>query len=123
MEVREDGLPSCTRYAVLERTQHFSLVQCFLETGRQHQIRVHLASLGHPLVGDKLYGPDERYFLQAMQGELDDVARERLRLSRQALHSYTLGFVHPQSKERVELQSQLPSDMAELLESDRRPMA
>jgi len=119
IEARPDGLEALTRFQVRERTRHFSLVQCFPKTGRQHQLRVHLASIGHPIVGDKLYGPDEQYFLDNIEGELDEIAKGRLRLSRHALHSYTLRFRHPERKEEVEYSAPLLDDMRKFLEENR----
>ncbi|MAE76658.1 MAG: RNA pseudouridine synthase [Planctomycetes bacterium] len=112
--VRSDGLSAITRFKVLQRAEDLSLVECFPETGRQHQIRVHLASIGHPIVGDKLYGPDETWFLQAMEGNLSAAASARLRLPRHALHSHTLRLQHPRTNEQLDLTAVLPTDMADL---------
>jgi 23S rRNA pseudouridine1911/1915/1917 synthase len=90
----------------------YAWVVCGLETGRQHQIRVHLASSGAPVVGDKLYGPDEGAFARAADGQLtsDDLAR--LELPRHALHAARLELAHPMTGERLELEAPLPPDMA-----------
>jgi len=84
-----------------------SLVECRLETGRTHQVRVHLASIGHALLGDPLYGrasPAVRLVLQ------------QLRFQRQALHAAVLGFVHPVTSGRLRFTSDLPPDMKELID-------
>jgi RluA family pseudouridine synthase len=119
MTVREDGMPSQTGYRVLERRSGCALVLCRLHTGRQHQIRVHMAAIGHPLVGDKLYGEDEGIFLRELAGELTDADRAALDMPRQALHAHRLVFTSPKSKRRVEVVSPLALDMREWLE--RRP--
>lgn len=115
MGVREDGLQSLTRVLLRERGKEVSLVECFPRTGRQHQIRVHLASIGFPVVGDKLYGGDEQLFLRGIDGSLTSDDLERLRLPRQALHSHTLTLEHPVTREALELRCPLPEDMARLL--------
>jgi 23S rRNA pseudouridine1911/1915/1917 synthase len=90
----------------------YALVRCTLETGRQHQIRLHLASLGAPVVGDKLYGPDETAFARGVDGQLtaDDVAR--LELPRHALHSARLALPHPMTGAPLVLEAPLPADIA-----------
>ena len=88
-----------------------SLLACTLETGRTHQIRVHLAHIGHPLLGDSVYGSGFR----TKAAQLGNSAREALEgLGRQALHAYMLGFEHPESGHYVEFQSELPADLARL---------
>jgi 23S rRNA pseudouridine1911/1915/1917 synthase len=89
----------------------YARVRCALHTGRQHQIRVHLASLGAPIVGDKLYGPDERMFARAADGELTDEDRARLELPRHALHAARLALPHPITGERLEVRAPLPDDL------------
>jgi 23S rRNA pseudouridine1911/1915/1917 synthase len=114
MAVRADGLPCRTDIEVLERFAGRSLVRCDLFTGRQHQIRVHLAARGHPIVGDKLYGDDDGLFLRAAAGELTSEDRRVLVLDRHALHHHRLAFESPVAG-RVEVTSPLPQDMADLL--------
>jgi len=109
------ALHASTVFEVLEtRTasgRTYALVRCELETGRQHQIRVHLASLGAPVVGDKLYGPDERAFARAADGELttDDVAM--LEMPRHALHATRLALAHPITGAPLAVEAPLPPDM------------
>jgi RluA family pseudouridine synthase len=119
MTVREDGMESQTGYRVLERRKGCALVLCRLYTGRQHQIRVHMAALGHPLIGDKLYGEDEGVFLRELRGELTSADRASLDLQRHALHAHRLVFTTPKTGKRIEVVSPLANDMREWFE--RRP--
>ena len=114
MGVRAEGLPSRTRWRSVMSQKNHTLVECFPETGRQHQIRAHLDWLGHPIVGDKLY-PDERIFADYQDHGWDAVA-ERLALSRHALHAAWIRFPHPLTGEPVEIASELPSDLKGLIE-------
>jgi 23S rRNA pseudouridine1911/1915/1917 synthase len=101
-----DGKPSVTHYEVLEMLPAASLVEVHLETGRTHQIRVHMAALRHPLVGDLTYGADP-------------ALAQRVGLSRQWLHAMRLGFAHPADGRRLEVTSEYPADLARSLESLR----
>jgi 23S rRNA pseudouridine1911/1915/1917 synthase len=118
MEVREpDGLTAVTKYRVLARAFEHSLVALAPSTGRQHQLRVHLSSIGHAIVGDKLYGPErEAPFLEYIETGLTPELELRLGLARQALHAFTLGFAHPVSGAPCDLRAELPEDMCALWE-------
>jgi 23S rRNA pseudouridine1911/1915/1917 synthase len=109
------GLASATSFEVCDRRgrgdKRYALVRCTLHTGRQHQIRVHLAALGLPVVGDKLYGPDERLFAKGADGLIDATDRERLELDRQALHAAELEIDHPSTGARLRLEAPLYPDM------------
>jgi 23S rRNA pseudouridine1911/1915/1917 synthase len=116
--VREGGREAVTHWEVLQRFTGSdgkavaSLLACRLETGRTHQIRVHLAHIGHPLLGDDSYGPGYR----TKAALLSPPAQEALAaLGRQALHAYLLAFEHPRSGELLEFRSELPADLARLL--------
>ena len=110
-----DGLPSLTEYRTLEVRGARSLVELHPRTGRQHQIRAHLAHVGHPVVGDKMYGPDESLFLEYLEtGMTEDLAR-RAGHVRQALHAAALELVHPFTKAAVRIESPLPEDIAGLM--------
>ncbi|HEY5723560.1 MAG TPA: RluA family pseudouridine synthase [Allosphingosinicella sp.] len=100
------GKRAVTHYRMLEPLRDSALVECRLETGRTHQVRVHMASIGHPLLGDPVYGR-----IKTAHREL----LKRLDFARQALHAAELGFVHPVSKENLSFKSDVPSDMQELL--------
>jgi 23S rRNA pseudouridine1911/1915/1917 synthase len=112
---RVGGQPARTGFRVEERYRGFTLVRLKLFTGRHHQIRVHLSAIGHPIVGDKVYGLDERFFLMYFEGKLDDEAMERLLLPRQALHAQSLTVLHPGLEERVSIEAPLPDDLREFL--------
>lgn len=99
-EVREDGQFACTHYHVLKRHQAFTYLELELETGRTHQIRVHMSYLKHPLLGDDLYGGDVSL------------------IERQALHCKKIKFVHPFLQEEMVFTAPLPRDMGELLKAD-----
>lgn len=100
MSINErNGKPAVTHYHVLNRFRDYTHIECRLETGRTHQIRVHMASIGHPLLGDAVYGP----------------ARCPYRLEGQTLHAGVLGFVHPRSGEYMEFSAPLPEYFEKLL--------
>lgn len=96
----KQGRPAITHYKVLERFGDFTYIQCELETGRTHQIRVHMASIGHPLLGDQVYGP-AKCPIKGLQG--------------QTLHAMTLGIIHPRTGEYLEVDAPLPEYFVELL--------
>lgn len=99
----KNGRDAITHYRVLERFGKYTYIECQLETGRTHQIRVHMTSLGHPLLGDCVYGPAKQPF--ALQG--------------QTLHAGVLGFIHPRTGEYMEFQAPLPAYFEELLQKLR----
>lgn len=113
MAVSERGRPAATRYLVKRRFRVHSLVQVTLESGRTHQIRVHMAHIGHPLVGDPTYGGRLRV-PAAASPELAETLR---RFNRQALHAAELALRHPQTGEHMRWQSSLPCDMQTLLDA------
>ena len=114
-----EGKPAQTRFVVEKRFSKegspFSLVRAFPQTGRQHQIRVHLKHHGFPLVGDKIYGPDEMYFDRFSKGQLEEEAWKKLRLPRHALHAAAIRFVHPSTRQAVTFVSDLPEDLRAFL--------
>lgn len=117
ISVAVDGWPSRTDWRVVSRHRDCALVSCSPFTGRQHQIRVHLQAIGHPVIGDKIYGPDEALFQKSLDGELDARDLELLGLPRHALHNHRVVFRSPASGERVEVVSALPDDMRRYLEA------
>jgi 23S rRNA pseudouridine1911/1915/1917 synthase len=100
------GKRAVTHYKVLGVTNAAARIECRLETGRTHQVRVHMASIGHPLLGDPVYG-------RAPAQKLRELLN-RLNFRRQALHAQKLGFVHPVTKDRLSFESAVPQDMQEL---------
>ena len=111
MAVRFDGKPSVTHYRVLRRFGHHTHVQVTLETGRTHQIRVHLTHLRYPLVGDQAYGGR----LQLPRGASDQLKETLRGFKRQALHAARLGLEHPMTGEYMEWEVPIPDDMQHLL--------
>ena len=115
MEVNPDGLSAFTHYEVLARTPQHAFLALFPRSGRQHQLRVHLAALGCPIVGDKLYGPErEAAFLEYIETGLTPELLARLGHPRQALHAHTLEFVHPGTRQPFCSVAPIPQDMTEL---------
>ncbi|HEY4554629.1 MAG TPA: RluA family pseudouridine synthase [Bacillaceae bacterium] len=102
MTVTENGKDAVTHFSVIERFDQFTFVECVLETGRTHQIRVHMKYIGYPLAGDPKYGP-----------------RKTLSADGQVLHAGVLGFSHPRTKEYLEFEAPLPAYFEELLQSFR----
>jgi 23S rRNA pseudouridine1911/1915/1917 synthase len=113
------GKESRTRFQVLQRFtrdgEPFALVRCFPETGRQHQIRIHLREVGFPLVGDKMYGPDPGYFDRFSRRCLEPEAWVRLRLPRQALHAARIVFPHPGTGQEAVFEAPLPEDLTDFI--------
>ncbi len=103
MSVVDDGKEAVTHFNVLEHFKDYTLIECELETGRTHQIRVHMKYIGFPLVGDPKYGP-----------------KKTLDIGGQALHAGVIGFDHPVTHEYIERSSELPNDFKDLLEDIRR---
>lgn len=121
--LRGGGKPARTNYALFERYGDpsrplASLVECRLETGRTHQIRVHLAHLGHPLIGDPVYGRARSLPRPKTPGEAEAIENVRT-FPRQALHAFVLGFKHPANQKRLRFESPWPADFAKLVASLR----
>ena len=108
------GLPSATRVIVEQRTERYALIRCTLETGRQHQIRVHLAHAGFPIVGDKLYAHGDDAFVEYCDEGLTPELAELFVLPRHALHAARLTVPHPDGGS-ITGEAPLPADMAALL--------
>lgn len=104
MAVVFGGREAVTHFNVLERFGQYTLVECILETGRTHQIRVHMASIGHSIVGDPLYG----------------IKKEKFNLNGQLLHAKTIGFVHPRTGKMMEFTSDIPEYFENVLEKLRK---
>jgi 23S rRNA pseudouridine1911/1915/1917 synthase len=115
----EDGKHAVTHYRVLEPFGYISLIECRLETGRTHQIRVHMSSVGHPVFNDEWYGGDK-----IIKGTTFSKYRQFIRncfetIPRQALHAKLLKFVHPRSGKELSFDSELPEDMQQVIEKWR----
>ncbi len=114
--VQEDGAAALTRFAVVETFGNHSFVHAFPETGRQHQIRVHLSAAGHPILCDKLYGKRRRL----AEGDLkNEPGRGECILDRQALHCAEMGVNHPITGEEISFEAPLPADMSRVLSALR----
>jgi 23S rRNA pseudouridine1911/1915/1917 synthase len=103
MDIVEDGRHAVTHFTVLERFKNYTLIEARLETGRTHQIRVHMSHMGHPVVGDPVYG----------------IKKQRFNLKGQALHAAVLGFLHPRTGEYMEFDAPLPDYLKSLIEKIR----
>lgn len=101
MTITPNGKEAITHYKVLKNMGKYTLIECQLETGRTHQIRVHMSSINHPLLGDEIYGPKTCPF----------------KLQGQVLHAKTLGFIHPTTKEYIEFDSELPTYFTKLIDT------
>lgn len=99
--VSDDGQEAITDYEIIKELNEFSVVKCSLQTGRTHQIRVHMAAIGHPLLGDTLYGTESSL------------------IGRQALHSYKVSFVHPVTNKIINLTCGLPDEMQKIVDYDK----
>ena len=96
-EISNEGAPSVTHYEILKNFDNYCLVKFILETGRTHQIRVHSKYIGHPILGDTLYGNSSNL------------------INRQALHAYKINFIHPINNKKMEIISDLPNDIKKLI--------
>ena len=112
MAVREDGRDAITHFRLRERFRAHTALECRLETGRTHQIRVHMQHLRHPIVGDPLYGGP----LKLPKGATEELAAQLRGFRRQALHAETLEFAHPVSGAPVRVSAPVPADMLQLLQ-------
>ena len=110
------GQPSLTRFVVEKRLRHFTVVRLLPRTGRAHQLRVHMAWLGYPIVGDKVYGPDETLYLQFIEKGVTNEMLDILLLPRHALHAERVAFLHPRTQQPCAFQASLPDDMKMFIE-------
>jgi 23S rRNA pseudouridine1911/1915/1917 synthase len=119
----EGGQAASTRFERVGIWGDYSLVECFPKTGRQHQIRVHLESAGHPIVGDKLYGMPESEALRFYERKhLTPEAEAKLLHPRHALHAAWIQFVHPITQQKMEFSAPLPSDLQNFLDRQKLPI-
>ncbi|MFM9829558.1 MAG: RluA family pseudouridine synthase [Sphingomonas sp.] len=108
MAIVERGKRAVTHFRLIRPLRNSALVECRLETGRTHQVRVHMASIGHALLGDPVYARTKQVHRAALEG---------LSFKRQALHAARLGFVHPVNSNALSFESELPDDMRRLLDT------
>ena len=115
-----NGKPAVTHYRVLERFGNYTYIECQLETGRTHQIRVHMASIGHPVTGDHLYNNGDPFLYRKLNGDFRRIEGEGEKstseyIDRQALHAYKLSFIHPITGKKLCLEVPMPHDMEEMI--------
>lgn len=115
----EYGKEAITHYKVLERLGYVTVVQCQLETGRTHQIRVHMKHIGHPLFSDELYGGDRIVKGTVFTKYKQFVDNCFAICPRHALHARTIGFIHPRTRQPIQFESQIPQDMQQLIDKWR----
>ncbi|MBL8859719.1 MAG: RluA family pseudouridine synthase [Planctomycetes bacterium] len=118
MAIAVDGQDCRTSWRLIEPRGDVSLVACEPFTGRQHQIRVHMAAIGHPVVGDKLYGDDDTLFERGLAGALTPADMRALGMDRHALHNHRTAFRSPATGERIEVVSAMPEDMRAFFDRD-----
>jgi len=114
--VRQGGRPAVTHWRVLERFHGFCLLECRLETGRTHQIRVHMASVGHPVLGDECYGGDPSRAIQLIAPGNRTLIQAVRAVGRQLLHARELSFRHPRTGEDLHFEAPLPRDFEQILD-------
>jgi 23S rRNA pseudouridine1911/1915/1917 synthase len=113
--VVSDGKPAVTHYELIEQYDGFTLLRLNLETGRTHQIRVHMAHIGHPIFGDRTYGGDNPNLAGGEKKAKERALKLLEQMPRQALHAKTLGFIHPTTKQSIRFDSDLPDDFQNIL--------
>ena len=118
----DGGKEAVTFYQVVERFHGFALVRCYPKTGRTHQIRIHMAHIGHPIVADKMYAGRSRLTVGDVLGPAAEGA-DRALIERQALHAHRLEFDHPGTGQRLTLEAAVPADLAGVIEALRASMA
>lgn len=116
---REEGSRAVTEVAVIRRYRRCTLVRAIPHTGRQHQIRAHLAALEHPIVGDKIYGPDETLFLKFIEEGMTPELMKALQLPCHALHAYKMRLCHPIKGQPLVIRARLPHSLADYLRRDK----
>lgn len=112
MAISERGKPAVTHFTLVEKFQKHTWIEASLETGRTHQIRVHLSSIGYPLVGDQTYAPR----IQKVANVPVELNDSLCKFPRQALHAHRLALLHPESKQQMQWNAPIPKDMTDLLE-------
>jgi len=117
-EVINPGKSAVTRYKTVGLSSRYALVECIPETGRQHQIRIHMAHIGCPIVGDKIYSVSERVFLEFVKNGFTERIEQDLIIPRHALHAHTLSILHPDDRRRVTFKSELADDIGEVFKGD-----
>ena len=118
--VKRGGKPSQTRYQVVEVFDGYALVELRPQTGRTHQLRVHLAAVGHPIVGDPLYGDGQPFYLSSVKRSYRSTDEEKPLLRRTALHAWRLAFLHPGTGIQVRLEADLPKDLRSTVRALRK---
>jgi 23S rRNA pseudouridine1911/1915/1917 synthase len=116
MAISERGKPAVTHFTLVEKFQKHTWIEARLETGRTHQIRVHLSTIGYPLVGDQVYAPR----IQKVANVPVELNDSLCQFPRQALHAHRLALVHPETKQQMQWDAPMPRDMADLLEILRK---
>jgi len=118
----DNGKPSITEYKVLERFKNYTFIEAYPITGRRHQIRIHFAAIGHPLLADGLYSENKEFFLSQIKKnyKFKKTEKEKPLISRTALHSYKIKFFHFRKKDYIELQCEPPKDFSVVLKNLRK---